>query len=101
MADLNYPTNVQFCLNPSQKIFAIKVCRSCDSKSAPFARKSTKTKGTLSISNKNLHKCLSALIPNYNPDTRYKLSGEYDLEHHIMFFDIKGAVKCEYQPFKK
>ena len=100
LEDLNNPAYVQFCMDGDQKVFAVKVCRSCDMKAFAFVKGKSKPGNTLCISNKNLKDTVCALIPEYNPELRYKLTGQFDREHRIMFFDLREAVECEFQPSK-
>ena len=98
---MNYPANVQLGLDIDHKVFAVKVCRVTDAKSIPFVKTNSKPGNTLCITNKNLKDSLIALIPDANPALRYKLTGEYDREHRIMYFSLRDAVECEFQPPKK
>ncbi len=99
--DMNYPANVQLSIDPLHRVFAVRVCRVCDAKSVPFVKKDSKPGNTLCISNRNLKESITALIKDYDEKIRYKITGEWDREHRIMFFDISGAVECEFQPVKK
>ena len=56
---------------------------------------------SLKISNKNLHSILTALVPGYNPKTRYKVIGELDVEKRIMYFDITAAQESIYRAEKE
>ena len=95
---LGYPAHVQFCIASSHSIFAIKVCRICDVKSVPFIKDKAKKNNTLCISNKNLKETITSKMPNYNPNQRYKITGEFDPAHRIMYFDLNSAVISEFQP---
>lgn len=57
--ELHSPQYVQFCLDPSQKIFAIRPCRSCDIRSVPFMKNKTNPKVTLNLANKNLRETIT------------------------------------------
>lgn len=100
LEDLGYPANVQYCLDADQKVFAVKVCRSCDIKAVTFIKDKGKSGNTHCTANKNLKDTICALIPKYNPELRYKLTGQFDREHRIMYFDLREAVECEFQPSK-
>ena len=48
LEDLNYPQNVQYCTDPSHKVFAIRVCKSNEAKSVPFSKPRSEQSSTLS-----------------------------------------------------
>ena len=98
---LGYPANIQFCVDIEHKVFALKPCRACDTKAFPFVKENRKTGKTLCIANKNLKDSLMAMMPECDPTLRYKLIGDYDKEHRIMYFSLKEATVCEFQPQKK
>ena len=91
LEDLNYPSNVQYGIDADKRIFAIRVCKSKDPKAVPFSKPKTEQTTTLSCGNKNLHDVLAALIPNYEKNNRYKISGEFDSENKIMYYDMTTA----------
>ena len=101
LEDMNYPANVQFCIDPAHKVFAVRVCRVCDARATVFVKSGSKTGNTLCICNKNLKDSNTTLIKDYDEKLRYKLTGEWDKEHRIMYFDISNAVECEFQPIKR
>ena len=101
LEDLNFPANVQFCTDSVHRVFAIRPCRSCDAKAVSFVKPNTKPGTTLCISNRNLKECITALAPELDPTIRYKISGEFDREHRIMYFDLTQVSVCEIQPPKK
>ena len=98
---LNYPANIQFCVDMDHMIFALKPCRACDAKAFSFVKANSKPGNTLCITNKNLKESLIAMMPECDPSLRYKLVGEFDREHRIMYFSLRDAVPCEFQPQKK
>lgn len=93
LEDLNYPANVQYCLNAASKVFAIRVCKSNDAKATPFSKPKTDQTQTLSTSNKNLVESIKALmVDGYNPEMRYKVAGHFDQESRTMYYDMEEAV---------
>ena len=75
LEDLNYPQNVQYGFDPEHHIFAIRVCKSNESKAAPFSKPRAEQTTTLSCSNKNLKEIVAKLIPDYKEKKRYKVTG--------------------------
>lgn len=94
--DLNYPQNVQYCLDSAQKIFAVRVCKGNEVKAAPFVKPKAEQTSTFSSSNKNLRDVITAMIPGYDPKQRYKVVGEYDSENRVMYFDMGAAKAATY-----
>ena len=89
--DLNYPQNVQYCTDPSHKVFAIRVCKSNGAKCVPFSKPRSEQSNTLTCSTLSLHEVLVMLIPDYQPKKCYKVVGEYDTENRVMYFDLSTA----------
>ena len=94
--DLNYPQNVQYCVDPANKVFAIRSCKGNETKTAPFSKPKAEQNSTLTCSNKNLRDVVSAMIPGYNAKQRYKVTGEYDDENRVMYFDLTTAKESNY-----
>ena len=96
LEDLAYPQYVQYCVDASQKIFAIRSCKGTETKATAFAKPKTEQNGTLSTSNKNLRDVMTALIPKFDSKQRYKVTGEYDAENRVMYFDMATAVAASF-----
>lgn len=92
LEDLNYPQTVQYCVDAEKKIFAVRACKGNETKATAFS-KATKEKATeLVCNNKNLVEVITAMIPDYDPDKRYKVTGEFDAEVRIVYFDLSSAT---------
>ena len=91
LEDLNYPQNVQFCIDPTHKIFAIRPSKSNEAKSSSFSTSRSEQSSTLSLGSKTLHDTLGTLIESYDPKRRYRVVGEFDTEHRIMYYDMSTA----------
>lgn len=96
LEDMNYPQYVQYCVDASQKIFAIRSCKGTETKATPFAKPKAEQSGTLSTTNKNLRDVMSAMITDYNSKKRYKVVGQYDSENRVMYFDMAIAEEANY-----
>ncbi len=101
LEDLNYPQNVQYCMDVTNKIFAIRVCKGNDAKATPFSKPKAEQTSTLACSSKNLRETVIALISEYNPKMRYKVTGEYDSENRVMYFDMASAEESVYRSTDK
>ena len=94
LEDLNCPQNVQYCLDANQKVFAIRPCKGNDAKATPFSKPKAEQTATLSCGIKNLREVLITLVENFDAKDRYKITGEYDPENRIMYFDMGKAEVC-------
>lgn len=102
LEDMGYPQNVQYCSDAANHIFAIRACKPKDSRSVPFSKPRSEQTASLVCNNRNLRDVLGLLVPDFSVDNRYAVSGEYDAENHVMYFDMRTAVINEYrQPQKK
>ena len=95
--DMGYPQNVQYCLDTVNKVFAIRTCKGSEAKATPFSKPRAEQTTTLSCTNKNLREAIVATITNYNPKMRYKVTGEYDSENRVMYFDMSTAEESIYR----
>jgi hypothetical protein len=97
LEDMNYPQYVQYCTDPAHHVFAIRACKSNETKAVPFSKPRGEQSGTMSSGNKNLHGVVARLIPSYDKTTRYKISGSYDASNKTMYFDMTEAVVSEFR----
>ena len=96
LEDLNYPQNVQYCVDAAHKIFAIRSCKGNEAKATPFSKPKAEQSSTLTCGSKNLRDIITAMIPDFNPKRRYKITGEYDSENRVMYFDMTTAEESAY-----
>ncbi len=90
--DLNYPANVQYSISAEEKVFAIRPCKSNEAKCATFSKPKSEQNATLSCGNKNLIDSVRSIMPEgYDKSQRYKVTGFYDAESKIMYFDMAEA----------
>jgi len=97
LEDLNYPQNVQYCVEPEQNIFAIRPCKSNEAKATPFSKPRGEQTATLTCSNKNLLEVMRKMIPNHNNKKRYKIVGQFDPESKTMYFEMATAEVSSYR----
>lgn len=91
LEDLGYPPTVQYCLDAEHKVFAIRVCKGNEVKAVTFSKPKAEQTVTLSNGSKNLREVIITMIPGYDSNNRYKVTGEYDAEKKIMYFDMAEA----------
>lgn len=96
LEDLNYPQTVQYCLDATHKVFAIRVCKGNEAKATPFSKPKAEQTSTLSCGNKNLREVIVTMIPDYNKKSRYKVTGEYDNENRVIYFDMSTAEQSSF-----
>ena len=97
LEDLNYPQNVQYCLDSANRVFAIRPCKGNEVKATPFSKPRAEQTTTLSLSNKNLRDIIATMIPDYSAKRRYRVVGEYDPENRVMYFDMATAEESNYR----
>lgn len=97
LEDLKYPQNVQYCVDNANKVFAIRGCKGNEAKATPFSKPKDEQTKTLSCNNKNLRDVIVAMIPDYDPKKRYKITGEYDPENRVMYYDMTTAEESTYR----
>ena len=97
LEDLGFPQNVQYCVDANQKVFAIRPCKANEAKAVAFSKPKAEQSATLTCGNRNLRDVLVTMIPGYAEKQRYKLTGEFDSESRVMYFDMATAEKCTYR----
>ena len=101
LEDLNYPQNVQYCIDSESKVFAIRPCKSNEVKAMPFSKPKAEQINTLSISSKNLLEVLRSLITDYDAKKRYRVVGQYDPESKVMYYEMVAAEVSIYRANKE
>ncbi len=91
LEDLNYPANVQFCMDVKNRVFAIRPCNGNEARAAVFSKPKSEQVSMLSITNKNLKDTISLLIPDFDDSLKYTVVGEFDMENRIMYYDMSTA----------
>ncbi|MBR7142006.1 MAG: hypothetical protein IKD06_00545 [Clostridia bacterium] len=101
LEDLNYPQNVQYCIDAENRVFAIRPCKGNEAKAMPFSKPKAEQTATLAISNKNLLEVLRGLIKDYDTKKRYRVVGQYDHENKVMYYEMTTAEVSTYRPLKE
>lgn len=97
LEDLGYPQNVQYCMDSANKVFAIRVCKGNEVKATAFSKPKAEQTTTLSCGSKNLRDIIALMIPDYDAKKRYKVTGEYDAENRVMYYDMTTAEESMYR----
>lgn len=95
--DLNYPQNVQYCVDAANKVFAIRVCKGSEAKATSFSKPKAEQTHTLCFNNKNLRDIIVAMIPDFDAKKRYRVTGQYDAENRVMYYDMATAEESNYR----
>lgn len=94
---LNYPANVHFMIDAKNRVFAVRACKSGESRAFRFTKPKEEQKATVTLSSKCILepvlKCLSEPI---SKGQRYKVTGFWVAEAKTLCFDLNEAVleKC-------
>lgn len=97
LEDLNYPQHVQYCVDATHKVFAVRFCKGNEVKATPFSKPRAEQTTTLNCNNKNLRDVLAAMVPNFDNKKRYKVTGEFDSENRVMYFDMSTAEESNFR----
>ena len=97
LEDLNYPQYVQYCVDATHKVFAIRSCKGNEAKASPFSKPKSEQTSTLGSSNKNLRDVITSMIPDFDAKKRYKVTGEYDAETRVIYYDMTTAEASSYR----
>lgn len=101
LEDMGYPQNVQYCADAPNHVFAIRACKPRDARSVPFSKVKSEQTTSLVCNNKNLRDVLGSMVPGYSVENRYSVSGEYDAENRVMYFDMTTTVVNELRQSSK
>ena len=97
LEDLGYSQHVQYCVDAAHKIFAIRACKGNEQKAVAFSKPKADQPNALICSSRNLRGVVAALIPDVDEKKRYKVTGEYDSENRVMYFDMTTAKESAYR----
>lgn len=100
LEDLNYPAHVQYCLNAEQKVFAVRACKSNESRAVPFSKPKAEQTQTMNTGNKNIAEPIKAMLDNYDPQMRYRIVGHFDMDTRTVYYDLEEAVAEVFRPQK-
>jgi len=92
--DLNYPAFIICQIDPKNRVFAIRMCKSNEPRGFKFSKPRSEQKTTVSISNKNLLEPIRQIMgEKWLPDKRYKVTGFWVSEAKTMCFDLNEATQ--------
>ena len=92
LEDMGYPGYVQYCVDPSRSIFAVRACKGTESRAVKFSKPAGDQANTLNCNSRALFDVVTRMIPNYVDKKRYKVEGYYDADNKIMYYDLNTAV---------
>lgn len=67
------------------------IVKADEARATSFSKPRAEQTTTLSCGNKNLKEVVVKMIPDYDPKKRYKVTGEFDTENRVMYFDMTTA----------
>lgn len=88
-------------MDAAQRVFAIRPCKSNEAKATAFSKAKGEQTTTLSCGNKNIHDTVAQLIKDYDNKKRYKVTGFYNAEQRVMYFDMSEAVESAFRATQK
>lgn len=97
LEDLGYPAHILCQLDAKNRVFAVRGCRSNETKAFKFSKPKEEQKATVCLTNKNLidplRKCTADI---WEKDVRYKVTGFWVAEAKTMCFDLNEGVPQNY-----
>ena len=88
---LNYPSYVQYLIDPKSHVFAVRACKGNETKAKPFSKPRDEQTATVSSSVKAMHDAVARLIPNYSDGKRYKVDGQFFADEKVICFLMTDA----------
>ena len=86
-------------LDAKARVFAIRSCKSNESKGLKFSKPRGEQKGVVTISNKNLLDPLRAVTgEDWIPGKRYRVRGFWVADAKTMCFDLNEGVQEDFRP---
>lgn len=90
---LNYPSYVQYLLDPQHKVFALRACKGTEAKAKAFSKPRGEQSNTISTNVKALQGALTRLIPDYSDAKRYVIEGQFVSNDKAVYFVLTDAVE--------
>ncbi len=91
LENLNYPSYVQYLIDPKNHVFAVRACKGNETKAKPFSKPRDEQTATVSSSVKAMHDAVARLIPNYSDGKRYKVDGQFFVDEKVICFLMTDA----------
>jgi len=96
--DLGYPAYILCQLDPKNRVFAIRMCKSNEPKGFKFAKPRAEQKGTVSIGSKNLTEPIRKVMGDeWLADKRYKITGFWVADAKTMCFDLAEGIQEDFR----
>ena len=94
---LNYPAYVHFMIDVKNRVFAVRACKSGESRAFKFTKPKEEQKATVCLSSKSmLDPVLKCIGEPISKGQRFKVMGFWVAEAKTLCFDLSEAVleKC-------
>lgn len=98
---LGYPPYVRFLANTKGQQFAVQIGRGNESNTYKFSKPKEKQKTAILIQNEVLMAVVWEMMPEWNHETKYIITGIYSKEDKAIVFDLKHAVPYERKQLMK
>lgn len=95
---MGYPAYILCQLDPKNRVFAIRMCKSNEPKGFKFAKPRAEQKGTVSIGSKNLTEPIRKVMGDeWLADKRYKITGFWVADAKTMCFDLAEGIQEDFR----
>ena len=92
---LGYPPYVRFLANTKGQQFAIQIGRGNESNTYKFSKPKEKQKTAILIQNEILMSVVWDMMPEWDRETKYIITGTYSKEDKAIIFNLKDALPYE------
>lgn len=98
---LGYPSFVRFLANSKGQQFAVQVGRGNEGNTYKFSKGKDKQKTAILIQNEVLMAVVWDMMPEWNRDTKYIITGIYSKEDKAIIFNLKDGIPYERKQLMK
>ena len=98
---LGYPPYVRFLANTKGQQFAVQIGRGNESNTYKFSKPKEKQKSAILIQNEIMMAVVWDMMPEWNRETKYIITGTYSKEDKAIIFNLKTPVPYERKQLMK
>lgn len=101
VATLGYPAYVRFLFNPETRQFAVQICKGNEGNAVKFSKAKEEQKTAILFQNEPMMAVLRGAMTEWDPATKYIMSGTYSKEDKAVIFDLNKGMPYTRQLLNK
>lgn len=98
---LGYPAYVRFLFNPDTRQFAVQVGKGNEGNTVKFSKAKEEQKTAILIQNEPMMEILRGAMKEWEPETKYIMTGIYSKEDKAVIFDLAKGTPYARRLLKK